>query len=151
MAKNKETEMVRYLSFVLLLLLFSCTNPSLDLIGNISAETAISKSDNLQKILQESAPKAEYALIIGKDGTAVLITENSFSHLILQISNGCWNSSAADLPPVCNIKDIAAICIYQPEFTDSINSFSSILERFEFLGESSKAGHFVRKYKREIQ
>ena len=143
--------MVKFLSIVALLFLISCSSTNLELTGDIDENQFISHSGNLQKILSESAPKAEYALIIGIDGTAVLLTERSFNEVEIQQIKGNWISSVIDLPPVCNIKNIAEICLYQPNFSDSekLDSFSRIISEFEFLGESSRSDQFVRKYKRK--
>ena len=142
--------MVRFFSIALLFLLVACSSVSLELIGDIDDNQHILKSGNLRETLSDKAPKAEYALIIGKDGTAALLSEKSFHQVEIVLEKGNWNSSAPKLPPVCNIKNIDSICIYQPGFSDSEidSSFSKIISEFQFLGESSKAGHFVRKYKR---
>ncbi|HHE37936.1 MAG TPA: hypothetical protein ENL20_05115 [Candidatus Cloacimonetes bacterium] len=141
---------------VLLLFLSACESNGIILTGNISAGAKITESGKLAQLLKEKAPFTEYALLIGADGTAALISEISFSEIQLKKDKNSWYSSSELLPPVCNITDIREICIYQPvkriidiktEKNGKILLFSERIKDFELLGESQKNGYPVRKYK----
>ncbi|MEA2096688.1 MAG: hypothetical protein U9P73_08380 [Candidatus Cloacimonadota bacterium] len=141
--------MVRRFSIVFLVLfLFACSSNNLMLTGNIKVGTKINNQGRLDEILKDIAPSAKYALLIGLDGTAALITSRSFSKIHIQNDKNEWNSKADDLPAVCNIRNLKEICIYS-RTSNKDNRFSDRLNDFEFLGQSSKNGYYVRKY-REI-
>ena len=139
--------MVREISILFLVLsLFACSPNNLILTGNIEAETKISSEGRLDEILEDIVPSAKYALLIGSDGTAALITSRSFSKIYIQKDKKGWNSKTDDLPAVCNIRNLNEICIYS-RTSNSNNRFSDRLNDFEFLGQSSKNGYYARKYK----
>ncbi len=101
---------------------------------------------DVDEILEDVVPSSKYALLIGSDGTATLITSRSFSKIYIQKDKKGWNSKADNLPAVCNIRNLNEICIYS-RTSSSNNRFSDRLNDFEFLGQSSKNGYYVRKYK----
>ncbi len=127
------------------LFIFACSPNSLVLSGNIKNKAEISNEGRLDEILNEIAPSAKYALLIGSDGTAALVTSRSFSKIYIQKNNQEWNSKAEELPAFCNIRDLKEICIYS-RTTNTINSFSERMNNFEFLGQSSKNDHYAKKY-----
>ncbi|MDP8202593.1 MAG: hypothetical protein P9M11_10710 [Candidatus Tenebribacter burtonii] len=138
--------MVRRVSILfLVLLLFSCSPKNLILTGNIKDGVEISDYGRFDEILS-FAPSAKYALLIGSDGTAALITSRSFSKIYIQKDKNCWNSKADILPAVCNIRNLKEICIYTKTSIED-NNFSKRMNDFEFLGQSSKNGYYARKYK----
>ena len=139
--------MVRKVSIVFVILfLFACSPNNFILTGNIEAGTRISSEGRLDEILEDIVPSAKYALLIGSDGTASLITSRSFSKIYIQKEKKGWNSKTDDLPAVCNIRNLKEICIYS-RISSSNNRFSDRLNDFEFLGQSSKNGFYARKYK----
>ena len=95
--------------------------------------------------------------MIGSDGTAVFLSRNSFPEITINKENRKWNCSTEILPPVCNIYNLKEICIFKSFFSEKItvqnenlHPFAVRMRDFEFLGESQKNGHTVRKY-REIK
>ena len=139
--------MVRRVSiFFFILSLFACSPDNLILTGNIEDGTIISREGRLDEILKDIAPSAKYALLIGSDGTAALITSRSFSKIYIQKDKKGWNSKADILPAVCNIRNLKEICVYSRTSIEN-NHFSDRLNDFEFLGQSSKNEYYARKYK----
>ena len=139
--------MVRKVSIVFLVLsLFACSRNNLILTGNIEAGTTISSEGRLDELLKNIVPSAKYALLIGSDGTAALITSQSFSKIYIQKDKKGWNSKVDNLPAVCNIRNLKEICIYSRTSSKN-NRFSDRLNDFEFVGQSSKNGFYARKYK----
>ena len=136
----------RVLIVTFFLFIFACSSNNLVLSGNIKSKTVISNEGRLDEILNEIAPSAKYALLIGSDGTAALVTSRSFSMIYIQKDKKGWNSKADNLPPVCNIRNLKEICIYS-RTSNNKNRFSERLNDFVFLGQSSKNGYYVRKYK----
>ena len=135
----------RVLVIFFILSFFACSKNNLILTGNIKEGTIINSNGRFDEILNNIAPSAKYALLIGSDGTAALITSRSFSKIYIQNDKKCWNSKADNLPAVCNIRDLKEICIYS-RTSNNNNRFSDRLDDFEFLGQSSKNGFYVRKY-----
>ena len=141
--------MVKRVSILFFILsLFACTQNNLSLSGNIKVRTEISNQGRLDEILNEIAPSVKYALLIGSDGIAALITSRSFSKINIQKDKNGWNSKANDLPAVCNIRNLKEICVYSRTSIEN-NHFSDRLNDFEFLGLSSKNGYYARKYKEQ--
>ena len=139
--------MVKLASIVVIVLIFIACSPSnLILTGNIEANTKITYEGKFDEILDVVAPNAKYALLIGTDGTAVLLTSQSFSNIYIQKNNSVWDSKATNLPAVCNIRNLKEICIYS-RIPNNNNNFADRLNNFEFLGQSSKNGYYIRKYK----
>ena len=134
------------LFFFVILLLSSCSQTNIDLSGNISDGVVLNNSGRLDKLLRGIEPSAEYALLIGSDGTAAFITSSGFTEIYIQKDKSKWNSESKTLPAFCNIYDLEEICIYT-ETSDSKNEFAERLKKFDFLGQSSKNGFYARKYK----
>ncbi len=138
---------------IAILLLVGCSRSGYLLTGNLTEEVVVSQIGILSNILED----AEYALLIGSDGTAVFLSQNSFPEITINKENGKWNCSTEILPPVCNIRNLKEICIFKPFFGEKItveneelHPFAVRMRDFEFLGEAQKNGHIVRKY-REIK
>ena len=141
--------MVKRISILFLILsLFACSSKNLILTGNIDGRAEISSVGRLDEILESIAPSAKYTFLIGYDGTAVLITSQSFSKIYIHKDNKGWYSKADNLPAVCNIKNLKEICVYTKTSRKN-NRFADRLNDFEFLGQSSKNGYYVRKYKEQ--
>ncbi len=140
-------EMVKRISVLLILFsLFACSQTGIPLTGNIESKDVISSEGKLSEILSNVVPNAEYALLIGFDGTAALISSRSFDQVLIEKQEKSWKTLSDSLPAVCNIKNLKEICIYsKTSFED--NLFSDRFNDFEFLGESCKNGYYVRKYK----
>ena len=139
--------MVKRISIVFfILLLFACAPNDLILTGNIEEGVKINDEGRFDEILTNLAPSANYALLIGSDGTAALITSRSFSKIYIHKDKNGWNSKADNLPAVCNIRNLKEICMYSRTSKNN-NRFSDRLNDFKFLGQSSKNGYYVRKYK----
>ncbi|RLC57335.1 MAG: hypothetical protein DRH89_03775 [Candidatus Cloacimonadota bacterium] len=139
--------MVKRVSILFFILsLFACSPKNLIVTGNIVDGAEISNEGRLNEILNEITPSVKYALLIGSDGTAALITSRSFSKIHIQRDKDGWNSKADNLPAVCNIRNLKEICVYTRTSIEN-NHFSDRLNDFEFLGQSSKNGYFARKYK----
>ncbi|MCK5050604.1 MAG: hypothetical protein KAS53_02605 [Candidatus Cloacimonetes bacterium] len=136
----------RVSALFLILSLFACSPNNLILTGNIEVGTKISSESRLDEILKDIAPSAKYALLIGSDGTAALITSRSFSKIYIQKNKKDWNSKVDGLPAFCNIRNLKEICIYSKTSSEN-NNFSVRMNDFEFLGQSSKNGYYARKYK----
>ena len=148
-------KMVKNFGYLLItiLLLTSCGRSGYLLTGNLTEESVVSYSGVLSNILGD----AEYALLIGSDGTAVFLSDNSFPEITINKENRKWNCSTEILPPVCNIRNLKEICIFKSFFgkkikveNENLHPFAVRMRDFEFLGESQKNGHTVRKY-REIK
>lgn len=137
---------IKVLILLFVLSLFACSPNNLIVTGNIMDGAEISNEGRLNEILNEIAPSVKYALLIGSDGTAALITSRSFSKIHIQNDKNEWNSKADNLPAFCNIHNLKEICIYSKTSSEN-NSFSDRLNDFEFLGQSSKNGYYARKYK----
>ena len=145
-------KMVKKFTFfiITILLLTDCGKTGYLLTGNISEVLPVSQ----EGILSEMLGDAEYALLIGSNGTAVFLSRNSFPEITVNKENGKWNCSTDILPPVCNIHNLKEICIFKPFFGEKItiekeklHPFAARMRDFEFLGEAQKNGHIVRKYK----
>jgi hypothetical protein len=148
-------KMVKKFFYLLIAILFltGCGRSGYLLTGNITEESVVSQRGILSNILED----AEYALLIGSDGTAVFLSENSFPEITIHKESGKWNCSTDILPPVCNIRNLKEICIFKSFFgkkiqveNEDLHPFAVRMRDFEFLGESQKNGHTVRKY-REIK
>ena len=139
--------MVKRVSILFFILsLFACSPNNLIVTGNIENGAEISNEGRLDEIFNEIAPSVKYALLIGSDGTAALITSQSFSKIHIQNDKNEWNSKAYKLPAVCNIRNLKEICVYSRTSIKN-NHFSDRLNDFKFLGQSSKNGYYARKYK----
>lgn len=136
----------RVLFFIFILLVAACSQHNLILTGNIDSKTEIRSEGRLDEIIDNIAPSAKYALLIGSDGTAALITSRSFSEVYIQKVEKEWNSKTKKLPAVCNIRNLKEICIYTKTSSNN-NHFSDRMNDFIFLGQSSKNGYYARKYK----
>ena len=143
-------EMVKRISILLILFsLFACSQNGIQLTGNIKTEIVINNEGKLSEVISDIEPNAEYALLIGIDGTAALISARCFDQILIEKNKKSWKSVTDTLPAVCNIKDLKEICIYsKTSFED--NHFSDRINDFEFLGESCKNGYYVRKYKEKF-
>ena len=148
-------KMVKNFSYLLItiLLLTGCGRSGYLLTGNINEVSSVSQEGILSEIIED----AEYALLVGSDGTAVFLSENSFPEITIHKENRKWNCSTDILPPVCNIHNLKEICIFKSFFgkkikveNENLHPFAVRMRDFEFLGESQKNGHTVRKY-REIK
>jgi len=138
--------MVKYLSIaVIIVFLSSCAHDNLIITGNINTGIEITEEGALNELLADLAPHAKYALIVGSDGTAALITSRGFSNVYIKHMKNSWNSISENLPAVSNINAIKEICVYKKYFPK--NQFAERLNDFEFLGQISKNGYYVRKYK----
>ena len=148
-------KLVKNIGYILItvLLLIGCRSSGYLITGNVSDESVVTSRGKLSNILED----AEYALLIGFDGTAVFLSQNSFPEITINKENGKWNCSTEILPPVCNIRNLKEICIFKPFFgekitveNENLHPFAARMRDFEFLGEAQKNGHIVRKY-REIK
>ena len=97
-------KMVKNFGYLLITILFltGCGRSGYLLTGNLTEESLVSQKGILSNILED----AEYALLIGSDGTAVFLSENSFPEITIQKENGKWNCSTKILPPICNIRNL---------------------------------------------
>lgn len=133
--------------FITILSLFLLTGNlnALQLTGNIAKSVEIQREGTLKELIEPVSNAVKYALLIGSDGTAALITSRSFSIVRLIKTEAGWNSTTNKLPAVCNIRNLKEICIYSRQFKE--NNFSDRIDDFEFIGQSSKNGYYARKYK----
>lgn len=131
------------------ILLVGCAQTGIQITGNIAKQKVLRQTGNLAEVFHQNDISAEYALVIAADGTAFFISEKSFPEIDLIVEDGKINSSSASLPPVCNLNNIKEICLYNSNFplTHHQTSFSLRISDFEFLGQSARNDHFVRKYK----
>lgn len=133
----------RLILLLIILLVFNYGLADILLSGNLE-EQRLEPAGVISKILPEFA---EYALLIGADGTAVLISANSFPLLkVDKNADDKYNCSAPNLPPVCSIKNLAEICVYR-SFYGKDPAFTTRMKNFKLLGTTQKQGHFARKYK----
>lgn len=158
MAECSEVGMVRKLLVLLLLGSFTLLLADPKLSGDLERETKLNEPGNLHQILQEIAPLCDSALLIGDDGTAVLIPAYAFTEVTFIEKNGEWNSTAPNLPPVAKIRNIREICLQQipAKYAVKIQGATSIstltpfqfrIGQFNFLGDSAKNGFLLRKFK----
>jgi len=150
--------MVRKLIILLLLLnavwLFSAPK----LTGDLSKAEELAEPGNLYELLLDIAPLCDAALLVGDDGTAVLIPAYAFKEVTFTEKNGEWNSTAPSLPPVAKIRNIREICLQQipAKYAVKIQEATSIstvtpfqfrMNQFNFLGDSAKNDYLLRKFK----
>ncbi|MFC1898177.1 hypothetical protein ACFLYJ_01255 [Candidatus Cloacimonadota bacterium] len=130
-------------------LLFACSQSNYKITGNIINRISLNQSGYLADILQESNIEAEYILVIAADGTAFFVSEASFSEIKIISEKGEFNSESSSLPPVSNLNNIIEICVYNSDFPveNYLTPFSKRMNNFKLIGENSKNGHHVRKYK----
>jgi hypothetical protein len=137
-------------------LLFGCSKQPLKLTGNLSEAAFIQDSGNLQEILVEKNIFPENVMLIGNDGVAVYLSQNSLEFIELEYKNSQWNSVATGLPEVANIKNLKEICLFLPNakyslsvheehFSYQISHFAAKFNEFKIAGKSSKNGHFAKK------
>ncbi|MFO7896971.1 MAG: hypothetical protein R6U84_08565 [Candidatus Cloacimonadales bacterium] len=108
-------------------------------------------------IIESQLPLCDAALIIGADGTAVLIPAYAFAQARLLKEQDVWNLSSETLPPVANIRQISEIVLKQypapyaltliNSETTEISPFAYRLAAFDFWGVSQKNGFQTKKYK----
>jgi hypothetical protein len=134
---------------LLLCLLSACSSGFYEITGNVDTIIKTNRSADLSEIFEENGLQPEYALLIASDGTALLVSERSFPHLEIKRDKGVYSTSSEILPPVSNIRDLSEISIYSSAYPlqDNHTPFSRRIRDFEFLGESSRNGHFIRKYR----
>jgi len=136
---------------LLLLLLLSCSTPgNYTVTGNIDRDISATSTGTLDKIFEQIGIEVEYALIVASDGTSVLLSERSFPLIEIVKKQGRFSTIAEQLPPVCSLNNIGEIIVYNHSYPmeNYLTPFSTRMKEFEFLGESSKDDHFVRKYRR---
>jgi hypothetical protein len=136
---------------LLLMLLLGCSSPSnYTITGNVDRDISATSTGALDKVFEQIGIEAEYALIVASDGTSVLLSERSFPLIEIVKKRGKFGTIAEQLPPVCSLNNIGEIIVYHRSYPmeNYLTPFSSRMKEFEFLGESSKGDHFVRKYKR---
>ena len=144
--------MARLIVFLLIgLFPFSCSQSQITITGNIQENIIITETGNLAEIFESKNISAEYILVIAVDGTAFFISEKSISELEIVKEKGKFQTETTILPPVCNLNNITEICVYVSDFAleEYQTPFSKRISEFELLGENSREGHFVRKYKRD--
>ncbi|MDP8220509.1 MAG: hypothetical protein P9X26_04140 [Candidatus Stygibacter frigidus] len=152
---------MRYLIIIFIL----CTNlllvsAPLALIGNISHREEIETKGCFAELLANTDINADAALIIGSDGTAALIEKSAFKLIYLHYDDPGWSSVSTSLPPVCNIKDIKEIAIWQSSWDIQFEvdlegnypriytPFNWIMQDYNYLATSAKNGYQVEKYKK---
>ncbi|MCF7911517.1 MAG: hypothetical protein K9M99_03235 [Candidatus Cloacimonetes bacterium] len=152
--------MIKYYLIILVLgsNLLLISNP-LPLSGNISPEV-IETRGCFAELLTDKGIRADAALLIGSDGTAALIEKSAFELILLHYDDPGWSSVSTSLPPVCNIKDLTEIALWQNpwdiqlEVDNIINypqiytPFTWIMKDFNYLATSAKNGYQVEKYKK---
>ena len=158
MVRSDQIRFVKLLLFISLVLIFGCNKNDMQFTGNVNKNYKIQKSGNLKNILENISKDIEYALLIGKDGTAAYISKSSFSNIQIQKKGLEWFSYTDSLPDFCNIKNLTEICVYQTkaekslfilkndEQIEKITPFSARLKEFKLLGVSKKNNHFAKKY-----
>ncbi len=131
-----------------LIVLISCSPKKYLISGNIEAPLKSSETGFLDEVLNEQNIRAEYVLLITSDGIAVLLSERSFPLIKIAKEGSRFQTSSSYLPPVSNLNDLIEISIYNSDhpLQNFYTPFSSRMNDFQFLGESSRDGHFVRKY-----
>lgn len=160
MAKFREICMVRKLLFLILLLNVALLFSAPKLTGDLDRAYKLSEPGNLHNILTEIAPLCDSALLIGDDGTAVLIPAYAFREVTFIEKDGEWYSTAPKLPPVAKIRNIREICLQQipAKYSVKIQGATSIstltpfqfrMSQFNFLGDSAKNGFLLRKFKEQ--
>jgi len=150
MEKCKEGTMARSIVLLgLILFICSCSNPHIRITGNLAEFSTIDETGNLAEILESNNVTAEYILVVAADGTAFFVSSKSISALQITKKNNEFHTLTTTLPPVCNLNNIKEICVYISDFPreDDHTPFSARIAQFEFLGENSRDGHLVRKYK----
>jgi len=127
-------------------------------LGDVSQNNITFDSGNLASSIYEKLPLCDEILVVGDNGTAVLIPAYAFEMIdIIQDGDVC-NLISSKLPPVCNIRNIKEICVKQTPATYSMtiknannikqySPFMFLMGKFKFLGESQKNGYALRKYK----
>lgn len=120
--------------------------------------SAIVVSQSVAAITQAYPKVPRLLLIAGKDSTAVLVPQEAFPLLSVQQIDTTWDIEAPHLPPVCSIRDIAALYFQANgekslphlkgkellRFHDFIQDWLSVST---YLGQSTKENITVRKYK----
>ena len=149
--------------YLIILILFSslilAADP-LNLTGNITHGEVILTKGCFAELLADMDIMADAALFIGSDGTAALIENSAFKLIYLHYDDPGWSSVSTSLPPVCNIKDLSEIALWQSPWDimlelDLDNSyphlytpFNWIMKDFNYLATSARNGYQVEKYKK---
>lgn len=144
--------------FLLICLAFSSSLIAKPIVsGDLNKGNFKLQAGNLGEIISQQMPMCDEVLVIGKDGTAVLIPAYAFDYVTIEVITDIWSIIGGDLPPVTNIRDFAEICLKQfpapysikliSSKVSTITPFDFRLAQFDFLGESEKNGFVMRKYK----
>jgi hypothetical protein len=130
----------------------------LTLYGNIASGSVCLNPGNFAQILAAERIQADAALFIGCDGTAAFIERTAFEAISLCYDDSLWISQSSVLPPVCNIKNLAAIALWSSPWhvtldivsasriVDSYSPFTFIMAQAVHLASSSRNGYAAEKY-----
>lgn len=141
---------------ILVLLLYGCSSPEIEVSGNIDKQSTISESGRLDSILEDYDSQA--AFLITNDGTSVYLPASSYPFLSIYQSEGEFHAQADSLPTFCNLKNITEISLFNLEtpYTltiledtqtkEIITPFSARVAEFRNLGASSRYGNYASKY-----
>jgi hypothetical protein len=137
------------LASTFLLFVLCCRAQSYFIAGDLSKPITSRATASLEEVFNEFDLKVEYALIVASDGTAVLLSQRSFSQLQIIKRKSKFHSMSETLAPVTGLYDIAEISVslINGENNPTQKRFSLRMREFEFLGESSANDYLVRKYK----
>jgi hypothetical protein len=125
----------------------------LPLTGNVTPGSVIEQKGCLEDFLLELDIDADAVLLIGADSTTAYIERSALKMVYLHPSGDSWLAYAPSLPPVCNIKNLSEVCIFQSFWhkTLSIDAknytpFSWKLAYLEKSANSEKNGYHAIKY-----
>ena len=152
---------MRYYLIILILCSYMLlASEALSLSGNLSTGTVLETKGCFAELLADKDIRAEAALFIGSDGTAALVEKSAFELILLHYDDPGWSSVSTSLPPVCNIKDIKEIAIWQRDWDIQLEvenvvnypliytPFTWIMKDYDYLATSARNGYQVEKYKR---
>ncbi len=148
----------RLLFLIVIIIGLHLSAGALKLTGNVSSSSTINQNGCFAQLLSESNIKADAALFIGADGTAALIERSAFDFIYLHNDATGWSSVTTSLPPVCSIKDISEIALWQAlwdvtleidlngNYNRIFTPFTWIITDFNYTAASSKNGFHAEKY-----
>ena len=145
--------MKNYLLLTLLLCLLALAAEPLALTGNVIPGSSINSKGCLEDFFMELDIDADAVLLIGADSTTAYIERSALKMVFLHPSDNSWLAIAPSLPPVCNIKNLSEICVFQSFWQKSLTinatNYSPFTWKLAYLtntANSEKNGFHAIKY-----
>ena len=145
--------MRNYLLLTLLFCFLALAAEPLPITGNVPVGSIIERKGCLEDILIELDIDADAVLLIGADSTTAYIEKSTLKMVFLHPSDDSWLAYSPSLPPVCNIKNLSEVCIFQSFWQNSLAIDDKIFTPFSWKlaylkknANSEKNGYHAIKY-----